>query len=223
MSCAKRSFPLWAVSTKALQSLPKCCGAVQGDVQLHAVMTCAGCWPGIAELGSPVTSPQVDFPMGYKGICMYCFETPPCSHLTDFLHPDGERRALPSSPLATRIAPHIPSLVSRPNASRLCFSPTSLPHTIVFRAALVPPAERSRRGVLPGPEALGGCVGLLGAHRQAARPCCPRQARGVRERNGAARRDISGELASSGNRKALFLCRIPGMIASRNTRGSWGD
>lgn len=102
MLCAKRRFPLWTFSTKVLQSLPKCCGAAQGDVvQLRGVGTCAGCQPGIAELGSPVTSPQVDFHMHYKGTCMYCFEMPPCSHLTDFLCPDGERRALPSSLLAT--------------------------------------------------------------------------------------------------------------------------
>lgn len=64
---------------------------------------------------------------------------------------------------------------------------------------------------------------LLGAHRQAARCCCSLQARGVRERNGAGRRDISGESASSGNRKALFLCRVPEMITLRDPQRSQRD
>jgi len=178
---------------------------------------CTGFWPGVAELGSPVTSLWVDFPMGYKGTCTYCFKTPPCSHLTDFLHPDGERRVLPSSPLTSRITPHLPSLVSllylTPNGSRLCCSPTSLPRNFFSRAALVSPAEQSWRGVPPGLEALGSCTGLLGAHRQPARSCCHLQAKSVRERNQAGRRDVSGEPASSGNRKARFPCRVPGMIA----------
>lgn len=65
-----------------------------------------------ADLGWPVTSPQVAFPRGYKGIGMYCFKMPSCSHLTHLLHPDGERRVLPGSPLTTQIVPHLPSLVS---------------------------------------------------------------------------------------------------------------
>lgn len=139
--------------------------------------------------------------MGYKGTCMYCFEMPPCSHLTNFLHPNGERKVLPSSPLITSIVPCFPSLVSlislTLNTSPLCPSPTSLLWTIFFRAALVPPAEQSQRGVSPG---------LEEAHRQAARSCCQLQASGVRE-NCIARRDISGKLATFGNRKALLLYR----------------
>lgn len=47
-----------------------------------------------------------------------------------------EKRVLPSSPLTTQIAPHIPSLLSllylTPNASPLCFGPTSLPLASFF-------------------------------------------------------------------------------------------
>lgn len=65
---AKRSFPLWAVSTKVLESLPKCCRAMQEDVQLPGTVTCSGCWAGIAELGSPVPSLQTDFPWVIKDL-----------------------------------------------------------------------------------------------------------------------------------------------------------
>lgn len=139
---------------------------------------------------------------------MYHFKMPSCSHLIHLLHPDGERRVLPSSPLTTQFVPHLPSLVSllylTPNTSPLCFSPTSLPHTIFSRAALVPAAEQRHRGVPPVPEAPSSRVGWLGAHRQATKSCCPLQARGVRERNRAA------------TRKPLFLCRVPRMISSSN-------
>lgn len=65
---AKSSFLLWAVSTKVLESLPKCCRAMQEDVQLHGSVTCSGCWPGIAELGLPVALLQIDLPWFIKDL-----------------------------------------------------------------------------------------------------------------------------------------------------------
>lgn len=126
---------------------------------------------------------------------MHYFKMPAYSHLTDLLHLDffyssGERRVHPRSPLTTQIAPHLPILVC------LYLTPSALfSHTSFFTgAALVLLLSRSRRECW---EALGGCVGLLGAHRQTTRSCCQLQARGVGNRNWPARRDILGELTPS--------------------------